>query len=149
MVLIAEKISAKRRSLIESTKGDFIFLWRSLACPDGHLVIQALTHPHEHAKNAPKGRFRVLVEVVGGVPLAETPRSAIINCRFCLTRKALSYFRKAKRSLPLAAPTLNSDHDDLYRQTKNTPREGYFCLWWRWSELNRRLTRLPKNFLHT
>ena len=45
-----------------------------------------------------------LVEMVGVVPLAETPRSAIINCRFCLTIFSFSYFRKAKRSLPFTAP---------------------------------------------
>ena len=58
------------------------------------------------------------MEVVGVVPLAETPRQTIINRLFCLMRLPLSYYRKAKRSLPFAAPTLNSDHDNLYRQTK-------------------------------
>ncbi len=82
----------------------------------------------QEEKNEPlslieKVRF-YLVEMVGVVPLAETPRSAITNCRFCQTSYALSYVRKAKRSLPFAAPTLNSDHDDLYPQTKNTPRMG-------------------------
>jgi len=32
------------------------------------------------------------------------PRSAIINCRLCLTSNPLPILRKAKRSFPLAAP---------------------------------------------
>ena len=84
------------------------------------------TPPPTCKKNARKGRFRVLVEVVGVVPLAETPRQTIVNRLFCLTRLQLSKLCKAKCSLPFAAPTLNSDHDDLYQQTKNTPRGGIF-----------------------
>ena len=98
-------------------------------------------------KRPQRGRLFV-VEAVGVVPLAETPRQTIINRLFCLMNLPLSCCSKAKCSLPFAAPTLNSDHNDLYRQIKSL-QMGDFYLWWRWSELNRRLTRLPKNFLHT
>ena len=69
-------------------------------------------------------KYPILVPLAGLVPLAETPRWTIINCPFCLTGRAIIKFRKAKRSLPFAAPTLKSVQ--MKRETKrDNPKLGY------------------------
>ena len=86
--------------------------------------------PPPHAKNAPKRAFLRVVEVVGVVPLAGTPRSDVINVVLC---QQATYIRAYVRQSILLPQ--NGSHPQLRPQrplstNKKYPTRGYFCLWW-------------------
>ena len=66
------------------------------------------------------------------------PRWAIINCPFCLTCIPFRKFRKAKRSLSFAAPTLKSSSIHPVSQTKMGRRCLPIFIWRREEDLNLR-----------